>query len=240
MISQAQLLDYFVELTDTLIDGFDIIDFLHGLTVKAARASGAEAVGLVLADHQVRVRYMASNNEEGKLLELLQIQNDEGPCLEAILRGVPVVNADLDQASDRWPTFAPAARAAGFQSVHAFPMRTGEQTIGALNIFGVGDSHFDPDDVRVVQALTDVATIAILQHRDRDQAEIVTQQLHAALQSRVTIEQAKGALARSQSITTSAAFDVLRTTARATQRDLVEVARAVIAGLEGPPPGEHQ
>ena len=105
MIPQAQLLDYFVELTDTLIDGFDVVDFLHNLTVKAATASGADAVGLVLADHQGRVRYMASNNEEGKLLELLQIQNDEGPCLDAIVRGVPVVNADLGQASTRWPTF---------------------------------------------------------------------------------------------------------------------------------------
>jgi len=234
MIPRAQLLDYFVELTDTLIDGFDVVDFLHDLTVKAAVASGADAVGLVLADHQGRVRYMASSNEEGKLLELLQIQNDEGPCLDAILRGVPVVNADLGRASGRWPTFAPAASAAGFQSVHAFPMRLRTQTIGALNIFGADDSRFDPDDVRVVQALADVATIAILQQRDRSESELITEQLQAALQSRVTIEQAKGALARSQSISPSAAFNVLLTTARSTRQGLAEVARSVIADLEAP------
>lgn len=232
MMSQPQLLDYMVELTDTLIDDFDVVDFLHDLTVKAANASGAAAVGLVLSDHQGRVRYMASSNEEGKLLELFQIQNDDGPCLDAITSGTPVVNADLGEAGDRWPKFAPAARAAGFQSVHAFPMRLRKQTIGALNIFGLADSRFDPDDIRVVQALADVATIAILQQRARHQTEVITEQLQAALQSRVLIEQAKGALARSQAITPAEAFDVLRTTARTTQRGLGDVARSVIADLE--------
>lgn len=234
MISQTQLMDYFVEVTDTLVDDFDLIDFLHNLTSKAATVSGAAAVGLVLIDHQQRVRYMASSNEDGKLLELFQIQNDDGPCLDAMTTGEPVVNADLGHAEKRWPKFAPAAREAGFQSVHAFPMRLRDQTIGALNIFGVDDSRFDPDDVRVVQALADVATIAILQERIRQQAEVVTAQLQAALTSRIIIEQAKGALARAESLTLAQAFEVLRTTARSTGQRLADVAEGVIADLETP------
>jgi GAF domain-containing protein len=236
MIPQTQLLDFFVELADVLVEGYDVVEFLHDLTVKAAAVSGAEAVGLVLTDQQDRIRYMASNNAEGKLLELFQIQNDDGPCREAIRTGVPVVNANLGEAADRWPLFAPAARAAGFQSVHAFPLRVQEHTIGALNIFGTDDVHFDPDDVRAVQALTHVATISIVTERNRYQAEEVAEQLQSALDSRVVVEQAKGALARAESITASEAFDVMRTTARATRQKVSDVAIAVIASLEAHPP----
>ncbi|MBJ7357431.1 GAF and ANTAR domain-containing protein [Nocardioides sp.] len=232
MIPQSQLLDFFVEVTDTLVDDFDLVEFLHALAAKAAVVSGAAAVGLVLTDHHDRVRYMASSNEDGKLLELLQIQNDDGPCLDAITNGWQVVNADLGEAGDRWPRFAPAARAMGFQSVHAFPMRVRTQTIGALNIFGTDSTRFHSDEVRVVQALADVATIAIIHERLRHEAELIATQLQNALTSRIVIEQAKGALARAQGITTSQAFDLIRTMARSTGRRLHDVAAAVVDDLD--------
>lgn len=236
MIPQTQLLDFFVELTDTLVEDFDLVEFLHALTTKAALVSGAAAVGLVLTDHHDRVRYMASSNEDGKMLELLQIQNDDGPCLDAITDGRQVVNADLGEAGERWPRFAPAARAMGFQSVHAFPMRVRTQTIGALNIFGTDSSRFDSDDVRVVQALADVATIAIIHERLRHEAELIATQLQNALNSRIVIEQAKGALARAEGISTSQAFERIRTMARSTGRKLHDVAGAVVDDLAKPTP----
>lgn len=232
MISVTDLSDFFVEVADTLVDEFDVVDFLDHLTDKAATVSGAAAVGLVLSDHRGRVRFMAASNDSGKMLELLQIQNDEGPCLDCLTTGVPVVNADLGQAGDRWPVFAPRALAAGFQSVHAFPMRLRSQTIGALNLFGTEGWHFEPDEVRVVQALADVATIAILHERNLVQAEALTEQLQGALNSRIVIEQAKGALAQAEGISTSEAFDVMRTRARSSQRRLAEVAQELLAMLE--------
>jgi GAF domain-containing protein len=232
MLSQPELLEVFVEATGTLVDDFDLVAFLHTLTGNAARVSGAVAVGLVLTDHQDRLRYMASSNEEGKMLELLHIQNDDGPGLDAITSGRPIVNADLGEAIARWPIFAPAARAAGIHSVHAFPMKVRSQTIGALNIFGVESSHFDPDDVRLVQALADVATIALLQERARHRAELITEELEVALNSRILIEQAKGALAQSESISVAEAFDVMLTTSRVTGQKLADIARSVIADLE--------
>jgi GAF domain-containing protein len=239
MLSQAELLEVFVGATGSLVDDFDLVDFLHTLTDNAARVSGASVVGLVLADHHDRVRYMASNTEEGKILELLHIQNDDGPGLDAITSGHPVVNANLGEATARWPVFAPAARAAGLQSVHAFPMRLRDETIGALNIFGVDRAHFDPDDVRLVQGLADVATIAILQERARHHAESITDQLGLALQSRIVIEQAKGALARSESVSVAEAFGIMVTTARLTGRKLADVAGFVIADLEPPSSGDR-
>jgi GAF domain-containing protein len=217
---------------DTLVDDYDLVDFLNDLTEKAATVSTAAAVGLVLSDHRDRVRFMAASNESGKLLELIQIQNDEGPCLDCVTSGTPIVNADLAHAGDRWPVFAPRAIEAGFQSVHAFPMRLREKVIGALNLFGTEDSHFDPDEVRVVQALADVATIAILHERNLAQAEVLTEQLQGALNSRVVIEQAKGALAHADGISTAEAFELLRSRARSTNTRLVEVAQAVLSDLE--------
>ncbi len=136
MISPVQLSDFFVEMTDTLVGDFDILDFYHNLTKHAAAVSGASAAGLVLSDHRGRVRYVGASNESGKMLELLQIQNSEGPCLDCVTTGEPVINADLSYAMDRWPVFSRRAIEAGFQSVHAFPMRLRNETIGALNLFG--------------------------------------------------------------------------------------------------------
>lgn len=232
MISVTQLADFFLEAADTLVDDFDVVDFFQSLTEHAAAVSGAQAVGLVLTDHQGRVRFMAANNESGKMLELFQIQASEGPCLDCVLTKAPVVNADLAHAGERWPTFAPRAIAAGFQSVHAFPMRLRDQVIGALNLFGSADARFEPDDVRVVQALADVATIAILQERSVARAEALAEQLQGALNSRIAIEQAKGALARANGISTTEAFELLRTQARSSRQRLSDVAQAVLTGLE--------
>lgn len=239
MIPASQLADFFLEAADTLVDDFDVVDFFQSLTDHVALVSGAEATGLVLVDHQGRVRFMASNNESGRMLELFQIQASEGPCLDCVTAGEPVVNADLAHAADRWPVFAPLAIAAGFQSVHAFPMRLREQTIGALNLFGSSDTRFEADDVRVVQALADVATIAILQERSVTRAEALAEQLQGALNSRIAIEQAKGALARANGISTSEAFDLLRTEARTSRRRLFDVAQSVLADLEHGPGKEE-
>ena len=232
MISAARIADFFLEAADTLVDDFDVVEFFQSLTDHAAAVSGAQAAGLLLTDHRGRVRFMAANNQSGKMLELFQIQAAEGPCLDCILTREPVVNADLAHAGDRWPLFAPRAIAAGFRSVHAFPMRLRDQVIGALNLFGGTDAHFDADDVRVVQALADVATIAILQERSITRAEALAEQLQGALNSRIAIEQAKGALARANGISTSEAFDLLRNEARSSRRRLFEVAQSVLADLE--------
>ena len=232
MISSHSLADLFVDVADTLVDDFDLVDFLHGLTLHAAAISGADTVGLLLADHHGQLRFMAASDEQGKLLELLQLQTEEGPCLDCFHSRRPVVNADLTEAQSRWPQFAPAALAAGFQSVHAFPMRLRDETIGALNIFGRANHAFTVDDTRLVQSLADVATIALLQERAITRADALTEQLQGALNRRVLIEQAKGALAQVEGITPDAAFLLLRERAQSTRQRLADVAAQVLDDTE--------
>lgn len=231
MISTEQLADVFVELADSLVDDYDLVDFLQNLTDHAAAVSGASSVGLLLADHHGELRFMAASNDSGKALELFQLQHAEGPCLDCFTSKAPVVNAHLDEAYERWPHFAPRAIDAGFRSVHAFPMRLREQVIGALNLFGTTNEGYAPDEIRLVQALADVATIAILQERSIASAEVLTTQLQGALNSRIVVEQAKGALAQLEGVSTDVAFQMLRRRARSSQRRLVDVASEVLDNL---------
>jgi GAF domain-containing protein len=217
-----------VEVADTLVADFDLVDFLVTLCEHANLVSSADAVGIVLTDHRGQLRFMASSNESGRDLELFQLQSEEGPCLDCVRTRQPVVNTDLGQADAIWPKFAPAAKASGFQSVHAFPMRLRQEVIGALNLFSTHQTRLEHDEVRVVQSLADVATIAILQERSIARAEALTEQLQGALNSRIVIEQAKGALARIEGISVDQAFEVMRRRARSQRQRLVEVAAAVL------------
>lgn len=232
-VSAERLSQIFVEVADTLVADFDLLDFLHMLTVRTADLVGASAVGLLLADQRGHLRFMAASNEKAKLLELLQVQASEGPCFDAFRTATPVVNADLREAGGRWPAFTEQALTIGFRSVHAFPMRVRQDVIGALNVFGdnVG-GNFDAVDVQIVQALTDVATIGLLQERAVRRGELLTEQLQGALNSRIVIEQAKGAIAQARGVSVDAAFATLRGFSRRSNRKLTDVAHAVLQNPE--------
>lgn len=227
-VAAQRLARVFVEVADTLVDEFDLIEFLQMVTGHTAELVDAAAAGLLLADHQGRLQFMAASEESARLLELYQVQNQEGPCQDAFRSGTPVINADLRDATTRWPRFAPRAVDAGFRSVHAIPLRHRSIVIGALNLFGTDVGQLAPSDVHIVQALADVATIGLLQERTIRRGEVLTEQLQAALNSRIVIEQAKGAIAQIQNVGVDQAFALMRTYARNNNRRLGEIAQAVV------------
>ena len=232
------LSDTFVELADTMVADFDVIDFLHLLTDRSVALLAASAAGVVLADPRGELRLAAASSEEAGLLELFQLQNDQGPCLECFRTGRPVTAADLAGPAPRWPRFAAAAVQAGFATVEALPMRLREQVIGALNLFSADAGPLGQADLRIGQALADVATIGLLHERNVRRRETVAEQLQAALNSRVIIEQAKGKLAERLSIDMDRAFTMLRDYARSSNQRLTNVARDFVNGASAdfPPP----
>ena len=230
MSREQRLAGVFVELADTLVDDFDMIDFLHTLTERSVELLQADAAGLILADPQDQLHVLASTTDQARVLELFELQNSEGPCLDCFVTGQPVVNIDLAEVEARWPRFHAATTAAGFRSVHALPLRLRGQVIGAMNLFCRDQSNLSDDDIAVGQALSDIATIGLLQERTVRRGEIVAEQLQGALNSRILIEQAKGVLAERAGIGVDAAFAVLRTYARRNGRHLSAVAAAVIDG----------
>jgi GAF domain-containing protein len=228
-VSSERLVEVFVEIADTLVDEFDVIEFLEMVSLHSTALVDADATGLLLADGEGNLQLMAASNESAQMLELFQIQALEGPCLDCFRLGQPVINADLGSAAVKWPRFAPHAVEAGFQSVHAFPLRLRNQVLGALNIFGSTVGDMVPEDARVVQAVADIATIGLLQERAIRRGEVLAGQLQSALQSRILVEQAKGALAQIHQMTPDTAFEMLRGYCRRNHARLSEVARLVVS-----------
>ncbi|MGN9810928.1 GAF and ANTAR domain-containing protein [Micromonospora sp. BQ11] len=240
-MAETQLADVFVEMADTLVDDFDVIEFLHVLTERCVDLLGVSAAGLLLTDQRDTLQVVAASSERTRLLELFQLQTDQGPCLDCFRTGQPVSVADLNLTPARWPRFAAAAAEVGFAAVHALPMRLRSEVIGALNLFEVRPGALDEGKLRIGQALADVATIGLLQQRAIHRRDMLTEQLQTALNSRVLIEQAKGILAERLQVDVGQAFALLRDGARSHNRRLSELSQAIVDGSEqfAPAPVTH-
>lgn len=230
MAREAQIVRAFVELADTLVADFDIIDSLTVLARRCVELLDTAATGILLADSDGHLRVIAASSEQARLLELFQIQTDEGPCTEAFTTGVPVMHTDLHAAAQRWPRFTPYAVGAGYDSVYAIPLRLRGDVIGALNLFRNEPGSLDESDIVLAQALADLASIAILQTEAATEAQRRDDQLQHALDSRIIIEQAKGMLAERAQIDMSTAFERIRTMSRNTNTKLTELATHIVDG----------
>lgn len=217
-----------VELADTLVDDFDVVELLTLLVDRCVEVLGVSAAGLMLVAPADDLRLAASSSEAMRLVELFELQSQEGPCLDCYRAGEPVVNQNLAIVNGRWPNFAPVALEAGFRSVHALPLRLRGRVIGAVNLFRTDEGAMDAVDVLAGQALADMATIAILQHRSAVESHVLNEQLNFALNSRVVIEQAKGVLSERAVVDMQEAFSRLRGYARDHNLRLVDVAQQVI------------
>jgi GAF domain-containing protein len=221
----------FVALADTLVDDYDVVDLMEGLVQTCVDLLEVDQAGLLLTDQRGNLQLLASSSETTSVIELLQLQAEEGPCVECVTTGLPISAGDLPMETGRWPTFAPAAIAAGFVAVHSLPMRLRDETVGGLNLFTSQPGHSLGDDDRdIAQALADVATIGILQQRSISRTSLLAEQLQTALNSRIAIEQAKGVVAERGALDMPAAFAQLRTYARNVNAKLADVATAVVRG----------
>ena len=229
MNREAALVQTFVDLADTLVDDFDIVDLLTALSNRCVEVLDVSTVGIMLVDANGELRAMASSSEVMRIVELFELQSQEGPCLDSYRSGEPVDEL-LATATARWPTFAPVALDAGFRAAAALPMRLRDQVIGALNLFQTEARALSGDDTLVARALADIATIAILQHRKIAEADAINDQLNNALTSRIVIEQAKGIVAEREQLDMPDAFDRLRAFARSHNRRLHDVASEIVGG----------
>ena len=227
-VEQGRLAEVFVVLADTLVADFDVADLLDLLVRTCVDVLGATAAGLLVSDYHGVLRVAASSSEASGLLDAFQLQAEEGPCLESFRTQQPITS-DLTASDDRWPAFAPFAVSLGFRSVQALPMRLRDQSVGALNLFH-DDSKPQAIDLRVAQALADVATIGILHQQGARADDEVIEQLQGALNSRVVIEQAKGVLAATGNLDMDTAFQSLRQYSRDHNAKLSHLAAEIAAG----------
>jgi transcriptional regulator with GAF, ATPase, and Fis domain len=221
----------FVSLADTLVDEFDLAEFLHVLVERCVELLDVSAAAVLLADPRGGIRMAAASSEKAELLELFAADTHDGPCVECLKTGQPTGSNNLAADSDRWPRFAAAATMCGFAAAHALPMRLRRDVIGALSLLDTTSDGAHSMTAQLGQALADVATIGILQQRAINHAEVLAEQLQSALNTRVIIEQAKGMLAaHSHALTPEQAFAKLRRYARAHRLQLSNLAHDVING----------
>ena len=225
---ETWLAEVFVELADTLTVEFDLIEFLSVLCERCAELLEGPQVGVMLSDARGKLRHVASSTEDMRVVELLELQHDEGPCLDCFKTSAAVLNEALEPIRDRWPSFAPDALAAGFPMVSALPLQLRDEVIGAMNIFHVDAEPLDPVDVRLAQALADIATVGLLQQRAITKTTELATQLQTALNHRITIEQAKGMVSAELGVGVDEAFGLLRSFARSHNLHLVDVATEVL------------
>ena len=223
-----------VEMADTLVDDYDIVDLLTGLANRCVSLLGASAAGVMLASPAGSLGLVASSSEAMRVLELFELQAQEGPCLDAFRTGEPVEHEYLEAGTGRWPLFSAAARQAGFRSALALPLRLREVTLGALNLLNVTPAPMAEADIIVARAFADLAALSISQHRASAEAQRLNEQLSAALTSRVVIEQAKGVISERADVDLAEAFSRMRAYARNGNRRLTDVARAAIDGTLDP------
>lgn len=225
-----------VQLADTLVAGYDVAEMFYFLVESCRDLLSVDHAGLMLVDPDGNLHVVAATSEVTHLIELLQIQNQEGPCLDAFRSGQVVESGPLtdSEVTARWPKLAEAAHDAGFGAITAMPMRLRDQVLGALNLFRVETTPLSIDDVAVAQAFANIATISILQARATHDARTVIDQLQRALDTRVIIEQAKGFVAQHANVTMDESFARIRRYARNNNLRLSDVARDIVANVLNP------
>lgn len=220
----------FVELTGALGDDFDIVVYLCVLTRLCVGLLSVTAAGVLLADDSGRLLATATSDESTRLLGLIEADDEEGlgpPCFRS---GVPVANAGLDPAATRWSRLSAHARACGYTTAHALPMRLRHTVVGTLFLFAETADLLADADFDLGRAMAEAATLKILNQRTLACGVEATAQLQQALTSRIVIEQAKGILAERMQIHVDEAFAALRGHARDHNLPLSAVARAVAEG----------
>jgi transcriptional regulator with GAF, ATPase, and Fis domain len=234
MAKDREVLRALVEVADTFVDDYDIVDFLHGLTERCVSILDVDDAGVMLVDATRTLRYVASSSEQMRIVELLELQHEEGPCLDAFRSGRVTMSTAVEDAEKKWPIFGSHARAAGFASLTGVPMRLRLNSIGSLNLFSHQPGGLSDDDQHIAQAMADIATIGVLHERAIRDGQVVTAQLQTALESRIAIEQAKGILAENLAITVDDAFTLLRNHARTRNTKLTAAARQIVSGALRP------
>jgi transcriptional regulator with GAF, ATPase, and Fis domain len=226
---ERDIIRAFVDLSNELVDEYDVVDMLARLTANCAGLLDVASAGLLLADSRGVLHLVASSSGRAHHLEVFQLQRDEGPCLDCFHSREAVVVPDLEAESERWPQFTRAARSVGFQSVHALPMRLHDAVLGTLGLFGDDKGRLEDDDLALAQALVHVASVAIVNEKSAADRATVNSQLQLALSSRIVVEQAKGVLAQLGALDMDDAFTILRRYARDHGHKLSAVAAQLVA-----------
>ena len=214
-----------IELANATVASDDTVGLFTLLSNRAVELLDIDAAGVLLVGPTGNLMAIGSSNHSAHLLDLFQIQTEQGPCMQCCLTGEPVVDTDLDNDGP-WPLFAQTAREWGYQAVYALPLTARGQALGALNLFTT--TPLSTGAIALGQALADIATLGLIQADPGHDAEVVARALHRAMESRIAVEQAKGVLAVRFGEDADAAFNRMLAAANATGVTVGSLAASVV------------
>lgn len=224
--SGVELARTFVDLARSVNSGVDIVEVYSMLSDRCVQLLSVEACGILLIDPRGDLRVIGSSSHSAELLDLFQVQNDEGPCLVCCRTGESISDSELSEQGP-WPRFAALVREHGFTEVHAVPLRARDVVLGALNLFAT--SPVGDEQLSIARAMADAATIALLQADPDVDAIVMSRRLHLAVETRMSVDQATGIVAQRFGISVDDALVRLRSVADGEGRRLGDVAGAVVA-----------
>lgn len=227
MIDKQALLRVLRDFARTMAGGYDTTRVLYDLSDSVVNVVGATAAGVALLDGQA-LRFVTATNELGAQAEQLQEQLQSGPCMASIHENRPVPIADLAEHHDRWPQYAPKVQGVGLRAVLGLPLVIDQRQVGSLDIYSAEPREWDDEDIEAAMALADIGASYVLNASQHEQSQRTTEQLQTALDTRVIIEQAKGVLSERVGISTDAAFERIRASARRQSLKVAELCRRVI------------
>lgn len=223
--ASTRVAETFIELAGSIAAGAETIEIFTELSRKCVWLLPAAAAGILLRDVAGDLQVVGSSSPSAHLLDLFQVQNEEGPCLECLRHGQRILVDDVSTEGE-WPRFTAMMLANGFTSVYALPLRSRRITIGALNLFT--QEPLDESRITVAQALADAATLSLLQVDLRTESNLVVERIHRAVQSRNVLDQARGMIARRFAVDSDQALQKLMVVAHSTGIPLTDVATAVV------------
>jgi len=230
-VSAAGLRRALDQLADLRSSPVTVEEALERVVASADALFGVDGTALMLVDRDQALRNLAVSDARAGLLEELQAEHSEGPCVDAFEDKEPVAADDL-ASEDRWPEFAPAAAGGGLLAVLASPIPYSDHAVGVVAVFA-GDPHpWTEAEREAIVAFTELVALLILNAMEASERGKLAGELQLALSSRVVIEQAKGVLVGRHGLTTRQAFERLRRQARDQRRPLSEVARTVVSAAE--------
>jgi GAF domain-containing protein len=219
------------QLADLRTSPVSVEEALDRVVASADALFGVDGTALMLVDRDQVLRNLAVSDRRAGLLEELQAEHGEGPCVDAFDGKQPVAADDLGR-EDRWPRFGPAAVDRGLRAVLASPIPYSQQAVGVVAVFA-GEPHpWTQAEREAIVAFTELVAMLVLNAMEASERGRLAAELQVALDSRVVIEQAKGVLVGRHGLTTREAFERLRRQARDQRRPLAAVARAVVSAAE--------
>jgi GAF domain-containing protein len=232
--TRNEIAETVLALTDTGATDDEPAGRLRVLALASTDLLAVDAAVVFLLDGHGRLRPAAANPADTDQIDQLQGRCRPGPCEDCVHAGSPVSCSDLTRDSPPWEDFARGARAGGFRAVHAVPLARGSEVLGCLVVLRRVAGPLTQADQTSARHLAAAAACGIVRHRVLQGLLAENAQLEGALQSRITIEQAKGCLIGRHGLSPDEAFVSLRQYARSHRTCIRDVAQAVIDGRLDP------